>query len=144
MALAEVWAGDTSRKRECVFWLTGMKVFIPTRARCADGIPNFLRAVYNLDAHGASHRFGCDKQWTPISQYLCLATGLATTILYSLFALQKMRLYHEGVLLGALIYHILVHKICCQKVDCIDICIPPNNTGMFGGVGQEIAEKKFI
>ena len=65
------------------------------------------------------------------------ATGLATTILYSLFALQKMRLYHEGVLLGALIYHILVHKICCQKVDCIDICIPPNNPGMFGGVGQE-------
>ena len=61
------------------------------------------------------------------------ATGLATTILYSLFALQKMRLYHEGVLLGALIYHILVHKICCQKVDCIDICIPPNNPGMFGG-----------
>ena len=75
----EVWAGDTSRKRECVFWLAGMKGFIPIRARWADRIPNFLRAVHGIDARGTTHRFGCDKQRAPISPYLCLAKGHAAT-----------------------------------------------------------------
>ena len=47
----------------------GMKGFIPTRNRWADRTTNFLRAVRDLDAHRASHRFGCGKQEAPISLY---------------------------------------------------------------------------
>ena len=58
-----------------------MKGFIPIRARWADRIPNFLRAVHSLDARGTTHRFGCDKQRDPISPYLCLAKGHAATFI---------------------------------------------------------------
>ena len=47
----------------------GMKGFIPTRNRWVDRTTNFLRAAHDLDAHRASHRFGCGKQGACISLY---------------------------------------------------------------------------
>ena len=45
----------------------GMKGFIPTGNRWMDRTTNFLRAVHDIDAHRANHRFGCGKQGAPIS-----------------------------------------------------------------------------
>ena len=47
----------------------GMKGFIPTRNRWVNRTSNFLRAVHNIDAHRASHRFGCGKQGAPMPLY---------------------------------------------------------------------------
>ena len=43
--------------------------FFPVRNSWVDRTTNFLRAVHDIDAHRASHRFGCGKQGAPISLY---------------------------------------------------------------------------
>ena len=43
--------------------------FVPIRNSWADRTTNFLRAVHDIDAHRASHGFGCGKQGAPISLY---------------------------------------------------------------------------